>query len=101
MKKTQAVNLTQKVFAFKSDNAIEYDGYVFYKWKSRELCRVLGVMELESGSPCVILGVGRELFDFAEVPLNEFESAVDLAHDFSTELATADRPLGVVVNLPV
>lgn len=101
MKKTQAINLTSKIFSFKNDNAVEYEGYVFYKWKSRELCRVLGVMELESGNPSVILGVGRELFDFAEVPLDEFENVVDVTRDLSTTLATADRPQGVVLNFSV
>lgn len=98
MKKTQAVNLTQKVFAFKSDNAFIHDGYTFYKWKARELCMVLGVMELESGFPSVVVGVGRELFDFEHVPMDEFESIVDTSRDFSSELATAERPQGVVVN---
>lgn len=101
MKKTQAVNLTQKIFCFKKDNAIEHEGFTFYKWKARELCKVLGVMELDEGQPNMILGVGRELFDFAEVPLDEFESVVDTTRDFSTTLATADRPQGVVVTLKV
>lgn len=98
MKKTQAVNLTQKIFCFKNDNAIEHEGYVFYKWKSRELCKVLGVMELDEGHPHMILGVGRELFDFAEIPLDEFENVVDTTRDFSTTLATADSPQGVLLK---
>lgn len=101
MKKTNAINLTNKIFSFKSDNAIVYEGYTFYKWKAKELCKVLGVMELEEGNPHVILGVGRELFDFEEVPLEFFEDVVDTTRDFSTTLATADRPQGVVVNFKV
>jgi hypothetical protein len=58
-------------------------------------------MELDEGQPNMILGVGRELFDFVEVPLDEFESVVDTTRDFSTTLATADRPQGVVVNFSV
>ena len=101
MKKTQAVNLTHKVFCFKKDNAVQYDGYTYYLWKARELCKVLGVMELDEGQPTLILGVGRELFDFAEVPLNELELHIDTTRDFSTTLATADRPQGVVVKFKV
>ena len=101
MKKTQAVNLTQKIFCFKKDNAVEHDGYTYYIWKARELCKVLGVMELDVGQPHMVLGVGRELFDFAEVPLDQFENIVDTTRDFSTTLATADRPQGVVVKLKV
>jgi hypothetical protein len=41
------------------------------------------------------------LFDFEEVPLEVFEQVVDTSRDFSTELATADRPQGVVVNFKV
>lgn len=101
MKRTQAINLTNKIFSFKNDNAFVHEGYMFYKWKARELCKVLGVMELEEGHPHMILGVGRELFDFEEVPLEFFEEVVDTSRDFSTELATADRPQGVVVNFKV
>lgn len=101
MKKTHAINLTNKIFAFKTDNAFIHEGYTFYKWKARELCKVLGVMELDEGHPHMILGVGRELFDFEEVPLEVFEQVVDTSRDFSTELATADRPQGVVVNFKV
>lgn len=101
MKKTHAINLTNKIFAFKNDNAFIHEGYTFYKWKARELCKVLGVMELEQDHPCVILGVGRDLFDFEEVPLEFFEDVVDVTRDFSTTLATADRPQGVVVNFKV
>ena len=101
MKKTHAINLTNKIFAFKTDNAFVHEGFTFYKWKARELCKVLGVMELDEGAPCVILGVGRELFDFEEVPLEFFEEVVDTTRDFSTQLATADRPQGVVVNFKV
>lgn len=101
MKKTQAINLTNKVFAFKNDNAFVHEGYTFYKWKARELCKVLGVMELDEGEPSMVLGVGRELFDFEHVPLDVFEQVVDTTRDFSTQLATADRPQGVVVNFKV
>ena len=98
MKKTQAVNLTTKIFCFREDHCLSLDGFVYYKWKARELCKVLGVLELDDGVPHVVLGVGRELFDFEHIPLDQFESVVDTSRDFSTELATADRPQGVVVN---
>lgn len=101
MKKTQAVNLLFKVFAFKNDNAVVYDGYTFYKWKSRELCRCLGVMELEPGQPMMCVGVGQDLFDFEHIPLEEFEQVIDTSRDFSTELATADRPQGTVIKFKV
>jgi hypothetical protein len=101
MKKTQAINLTNKIFAFKNDNAFVHEGYTFYKWKARELCKVLGVMELHEGAPNMIVGVGRDLFDFEEVPLEFFEDVVDTTRDFSTALATADRPREVVVDFKV
>lgn len=101
MKKTQAINLTNKIFSFKTDNALVHEGFTFYKWKARELCKVLGVMELDEGHPHIILGVGRDLFDFEEVPLEFFEDVVDVTRDFSTTLATADRPREVVVNFKV
>lgn len=101
MKKSQAVNLTQKVFRFRNDNSFQHDGYVFYRWKKDELCQVLGVMELEKDQPTVCLGVGKDLFDFEHIDLNQFENFVDISRDFSTSLATADRPQGVVVNFKV
>jgi len=99
MKKTQAVNLTQKVFRFKNDNFVDHEGYRFYKWKQHELCIVYGVMELHEGEPNVCVGVGKELLDFEYIPLEDFETVVDISRDFSTKLATADRPHGVVVKL--
>lgn len=101
MKKTHAVNLTHKIFAFRNDNFFEADGFRFYKWKARELCKVLGVIELEVGEPHVCVGVGRDLFDFEHIPVEEFENLVDMSRDFSTESATADRPQGNVVNFEV
>lgn len=101
MKKTHAINLTNKIFSFKTDNAFVHEGYTFYKWKARELCKVLGVMELEVGSPHVILGVGRELFDFEEVPLEFFEDVVDTSRDLSATLFASQKPQGVVVNFKV
>lgn len=101
MKKTHAINLTNKIFSFKKDNAFVHDGYMFYKWKALELCRCLGVIELEEGAPHMVLGVGRDLFDFEYVPLDQFEELVDVSRDFSTGLATADRPQGVVVKFTV
>lgn len=101
MKKTQAINLTHKVFRFKSDNVVDHDGYKFYHWRKDELLMVLGVMELVEGKPHMCIGVGKELFDFEHIDLNEFESIVDTSRDFSTTLATADRPQGVVVNFSV
>jgi hypothetical protein len=98
MKKTQAINLTQKVFRFKNDNFVEHEGYKFYHWRKDELLQVLGVIELEPGKPCMCVGVGKELFDFEHIDLEEFETIVDTSRDFSTALATADRPQGVVVN---
>lgn len=56
-------------------------------------------MELDQGEPTVCVGVGKELFDFEHIPLEEFENVVDVSRDFSTKLATADRPHGVVVKL--
>jgi len=99
MKKTQAINLTQKVFRFKSDNVIEHDGFNFYHWRKGELLHVLGVMELEPGKPHMCVGVGKELFDFEHIDLEEFENVVDMSRDFSTELATANRRHEVVVKL--
>ena len=101
MKKSQAVNLTQKVFRFKNDNVVLHDGYAFYHWRKDELLQVLGVIELEPGKPHMCVGVGKELFDFEHIDLEEFEKIVDTSRDFSTELATADRPQGVVVNFKV
>jgi hypothetical protein len=101
MKKTQAINLTHKVFRFKVDNIEEHDGYKLYHWRKDELCMVLGVMELQQGKPHMCIGVGKQLFDFEHIDLDEFEKMVDVSRDFSTTLATADRPQGVVVNLPV
>ncbi len=86
MKKTQAINLTQKVFRFKSDNVVENDGFNFYNWRKGELLHVLGVMELEPGKPHMCVGVGKELFDFEHIDLEEFENVVDMSRDFSTEL---------------
>ena len=101
MKKTHAINLTHKVFRFKSDNVVEHDGYKFYHWRKDELLMVLGVMELVEGKPHMCIGIGKELFDFEHIDLEEFESVVDVSRDFSTTLATADRPQGVVVNFKV
>lgn len=101
MKKTQAINLTHKVFRFKTDNVVEHDGYKFYHWRKDELLMVLGVMELVQGKPHMCIGVGKELFEFEHIDLDEFESVVDVSRDFSTTLATADRPQGVVVNFSV
>lgn len=99
MKKTQAVNLTQKVFRFKTDNFVDHQGYRFYHWREHELVQVLGVLELEPGKPQMCVGVGKELFDFEHIPLEDFEKVVDISRDFSTELATADRPCDVVVKI--
>jgi len=101
MKKTHAINLTHKVFRFKSDNVVEHDGYKFYHWRKDELLMVLGVMELVEGKPHMCIGVGKELSEFEHIDLDEFESVVDVSRDFSTTLATADRPQGVVVNFKV
>ena len=101
MKKTQAINLTHKVFRFKTDNVVEHDGYKFYHWRKDEFLMVLGVMELVQGKPHMCIGVGKELFEFEHIDLDEFESVVDVSRDFSTTLATADRPQGVVVNFSV
>lgn len=101
MKKTQIVNLLRKVFVFKNDNCEILDGYTFYRWRSRELCQVLGVMELEPGEVTVCVGVGEDLFDFQHIALEEFEQVIDTSRDFSTELATADRPQGTVVRFKV
>lgn len=99
MKKTQAINLTNKVFRFKNDNVVDHDGYKFYHWRKDELLQVLGIIELHAGNPMICVGVGKELFDFEHIPLLEFENFVDLSRDFSTGLATADRPHDVVVNI--
>lgn len=99
MKKTQAVNLTQKVFRFKNDNFVEHDGYKFFHWRKDELLQVLGVMELEPGHPHMCVGVGKDLFDFEHIDLEVFESVVDTSRDFSTELATANRRHEVVVKM--
>ena len=99
MKKTQAVNLTQKVFRFKTDNFCVHDGFTFYTWKKDELCRVYGVMELEPGKPLICVGTGKELFDFEHIDLEEFENVVDVTRDFATTLATANRPHDVVVSI--
>ncbi len=93
MKKTQAINLTQKVFRFKNDNFVEHEGYLFYHWRKHELCQVLGVIELAPNEPMMCVGVGKELFDFEHIPLEDFENIVDISRDFSTALATADRPI--------
>lgn len=99
MKKTQAINLTQKVFRFKNDNVIYHEGYKFYHWRKDELLQVLGVLELEPGKPHICVGVGKELFDFEHIDLEEFENVVDISRDFSTELATANRPQDVSLNV--
>lgn len=99
MKKTQAINLTQKVFRFKNDNFVVHDGYTFYHWRKDELLQVLGVIELEPGKPHMCVGVGKDLFDFEHIDLDDFENIVDVSRDFSTQLATADRPHDVVVKL--
>lgn len=101
MKKTQAINLTHKVFRFKSDNVVDHDGYKFYHWRKDELLMVLGVIELVEGKPHMCIGVGKDLFEFEHIDLDEFETVVDVSRDFSTTLATADRPQGVVVNFSV
>lgn len=101
MKKTHAVNLTGKVFAFKSDNFRDHEGFRFYNWKAKELCRVLGVLELEEGDPHMCVGVGRDLFDFEHIRLEGFEELVDVTRDFSTTLATAERPQDNVVKFEV
>jgi len=99
MKKTQAINLTQKVFRFKKDNFCEHDGFNVYRWKALELCMVFGVMEFVPGQPLVCVGLGDDLYDFEHIPLEEFENVVDISRDFSPELATANRPPEVVVKI--
>lgn len=101
MKKTHAVNLTGKIFSFRDDSFFEDDGFRFYNWKAKELCRVIGVIELEQGNPMVCVGVGRELFDFEHIACSDFEKLVDVTRDFSTALATADRPHDNVINFTV
>src|SRR5690606_41800042 len=101
MKKTQAINLTHKVFRFKSDNVVDHGDYKFYHWRKDELLMVLGVMELVEGKPHICIGVGKDLFEFEHIDLDEFESVVDVSRDFSTTLATADRPHDNVINFTV
>lgn len=101
MKKTQAINLTQKVFRFKNDNFVDHEGYRFYHWRKHELCQVLGVIEFAPNEPFVCVGVGKELFDFEHIPLVDFENTVDVTRDFSTELAIADRPREFPSNVSV
>lgn len=97
MKKTHAINLTGKVFAFKTDNVFVKDkDFCVYKWKAGELCRVLGVMELEQGHPHMILGVGRELFDFEEIPLDNVEQVVNVHRDFSHMFSPEKQSCSVV-----